>query len=189
MSQHLLLFLFLPPSLSLFICLSLSSSTLPCVVKAMAGTRPVKFHINTVTFRPQLLFHHSSKHSPGLPVISKPLFGEASLSEQWGSIQCISIGRLWFLFVLHLLCLAMVHRNDSRVHCINSQTTWFLSEFGGEIQSVNVEYMSRFSFCFLLLLLLHNILDVQLRVEQDFLEGILKQTIKHAFICSFEDNL
>lgn len=89
------------------------------------------------------------------PVISKPVFGEASLSEQWENIQCISIGRLWFLFVLHLLCLAIVHRNDSRVHCINSQTTWFLLDFV-EIQSINVKHVSHFSFCLWLSPLLHS---------------------------------
>lgn len=119
-------------SLSLFlfvrIYLSLSWSTLSMVIKAMAGTRPVKSQAR-VTFHPWLPPPRQTQLV--LPVISKPVFGEASLSEQWENIQCISIGRLWFLFVLHLLCLAIVHRNDSRVHCINSQTTLFLLDFVG----------------------------------------------------------
>lgn len=78
----------------------------------------------TVTFRPW--FAQLQQTQLVLSVISKPLFGEASLSEQWENIQCIAIGSLWFLFILHLLCLAIAHRNDSMVHCINSQTTWLL---------------------------------------------------------------
>lgn len=70
---------------------------------------------------------------PDLPVISKPLFGEASLSEQWENIQCISIGGLWFLFVLHLLCLCMLHGNDSRVRCINLHAIWFSEGLCGGI--------------------------------------------------------
>lgn len=135
----------LSPSISLFLCICFVFCwcRLSLVVKAMAGTRFVKFQ-TTVTFCPW--FAPLKQTQPVLHVISKPLFGEASLSEQWENIQCISIGRLWFLFVLHLLCLAIVHRNDSKVHGINSQTTWFLLDFVG-IQSLNVKHESHFSFC------------------------------------------
>ena len=114
----------LPFFSSHFLCssLSLRGHTLTWVVKARNKICQVSYQYGDPMSLAAILSLEQAQL--GLPVIFKPLFGEASLSEQWGNIQCISIERLWFLFVLHLLCPGMVHRTDSSVHFINCQTTW-----------------------------------------------------------------